>query len=145
MNTKQAKDFLVQEAAEQAVRENAPLSSIEKEMMYFTESDPASCPDPIGLNDRFEAEYEMYEYEAKIRGLLDRAHERIRGEGAEAVQNWDEALRTLKAGDHYVLVLGGWLNGGTKAKGPSRGFLWTLAVIGIVVLAAILAGLLTKL
>ena len=43
MNTKQAKDFLVEQATKQAALENLPLSDIEKKMMYFTESDPASC------------------------------------------------------------------------------------------------------
>jgi hypothetical protein len=39
MNTKQAKDFLVQQTSEQAALENASLSDFEKRMMYFTESD----------------------------------------------------------------------------------------------------------
>ncbi|MGA3294463.1 MAG: hypothetical protein ABSE45_10835 [Candidatus Acidiferrales bacterium] len=34
MNTKQAKDFLVQQTAEQASVENVPLSDLEKRMMY---------------------------------------------------------------------------------------------------------------
>ena len=59
MKTKQAKDFLVQQAAEQAARENVPLSDIEKRMMYFTESDATSCDNPLELNDEFEAQYDM--------------------------------------------------------------------------------------
>ena len=58
MKTKQAKDFLVQETSEQAAWENMPLSDIEKKMMYFTESDAASCDNPAELNDDFEAQYE---------------------------------------------------------------------------------------
>ena len=45
MNTKQAKDFFVAQAAEQAAEqaaiEGVPLADTEKRMMYFTESDPA--------------------------------------------------------------------------------------------------------
>ncbi len=63
MNTKQAKDFLVEQATEQAALEHLPLSDIEKRMMYFTESDPLSCPDPFALNDEFEAQYDSPEYE----------------------------------------------------------------------------------
>jgi hypothetical protein len=51
MDTKQAKDFLVAQVAEQAAIESVPLADLEKRMMYFTESDPASCPDPLTLND----------------------------------------------------------------------------------------------
>jgi len=49
MNNKQAKDFLVQQAAEQASLEAVPLSDLEKRMMYFTESDASSCEYPIEL------------------------------------------------------------------------------------------------
>ena len=52
MKTKQAKDFLVQQADEQAAQEGVPLSDIEK--MYFTESNTTSC-NPRELNDEFEA------------------------------------------------------------------------------------------
>jgi len=66
MRALEAKDFLVQQTAEQAALENVPLSDLEKRMMYFTETD--ECPeDPIALNDAFEAEYETDEYEAKVR------------------------------------------------------------------------------
>lgn len=49
MNTRQAKDFLADQAAQQAVLDHIPLSDLEKRMMYFTETDPASCAGPIGL------------------------------------------------------------------------------------------------
>jgi len=49
MKTKQAKDFLVQQTAEQAARESVPLSETEKKMMYFTESDATSCDNPVEL------------------------------------------------------------------------------------------------
>lgn len=39
MRVLEAKDFLVQQTAEQAALENAPLSDLEKRMMYFTEVD----------------------------------------------------------------------------------------------------------
>jgi len=52
MRVREAKDFLVQQTAEQAAFENVPLSSLEKRMMYFTET--GECPeDPIALNNAF--------------------------------------------------------------------------------------------
>jgi hypothetical protein len=61
LNSKQAKDFLVEQTVEQAALESVPLYDVEKRMMYFTESDPALCDDPIGLNYKFEAAHETKE------------------------------------------------------------------------------------
>ena len=47
MDTKQAKQFLVQQSAEQAALESVQLTDLEKRMMYFAESDSASCENPI--------------------------------------------------------------------------------------------------
>jgi len=105
MDTRQAKDFLVQQTAEQAMLDSVPFSDLEKRMMYFTESDPTSCPDPLELNDKFEKQYETEEYEAKVSQLLQHAYKRLKHEDPEALRNWNEAVRTLRKGDHYILVL----------------------------------------
>lgn len=105
MNTKQAKDFLVQQTAEQAALENVPLSDLEKRMMYFTETDPASCENPIDLNAEFEKQYDTEEYELKISRLLRHAFKRLKHEDPEKLRNWNEAIHTLRKGDHYILVL----------------------------------------
>ena len=60
MNVREAKDFMVNQAAKQAVIEAAPLSELEKRMMYFTESDD-SCENPVALNEEFEAQYSSEE------------------------------------------------------------------------------------
>ena len=104
MNAKQAKDFLVQQTTEQAALEDVPLSELEKRMMYFTESDD-SCENPVELNEEFEAKYDTTEYEAKISRLLHRARERLKEEDPERARNWDQSIRTLRKGDHYILVL----------------------------------------
>jgi hypothetical protein len=78
MKTKQAKDFLVQQTAEQAARESVPLSETEKKMMYFTESDATSCDNPVELNEEFEAQYDTGEYETKISRLLHHAYDRLK-------------------------------------------------------------------
>jgi len=105
VNAKEAKDFLVQQTAEQAALENVPLSDLEKGMMYFVENDPMSCSNPLELNSEFEAQYDTREYEAKIGGLLQRAHKRLKAEGTGKVRYWDDAIRTLCKGDHYLPVL----------------------------------------
>lgn len=117
MKSKQAKDFLVQQTAEQAALENVPLSDIEKEMMYFTESDAASCDNPIELNDRFEAQYDTPTYERKMWQLLHHAYDRLKAEDPSKKRNWDEAIRTLRRGDHYLLVLWDTTPRGERPKG----------------------------
>ena len=103
MRVLEAKDFLVQQTAEQAALENVPLSDLEKRMMYFTETD--ECPeDPIALNDAFEAEYDTDEYEAKISKLMHHAYLRIKKENPETLHRWKAAMRELSKGDHCILV-----------------------------------------
>ena len=102
--SRQAKDFLVQQASEQAALEGVQLSDLEKRMMYFTESD-SSCENPVALNEEFEAEYNTDEYETKVSELLRQAYGRLKKEDPEKVRNWDQSIRTLRKGDHYILVL----------------------------------------
>jgi hypothetical protein len=105
MNARQAKDFLVEQAVQQAALDHVPLSDIEKRMMYFTETDD-SCPeDFIDLNNAFEAECDTEAYEKKMTRLLADAHLRIKRDDPEKLRQWNEALRALKQGDHYILIL----------------------------------------
>ncbi|HEX3121446.1 MAG TPA: hypothetical protein VHP80_20265 [Candidatus Acidoferrum sp.] len=104
MRVKKAKDFLVQQTAEQAQREGVSLSDLEKRMMYFTESEDA-VENPIALNEEFEAQYDSAKYESKVAGLMGRAYNRLKEEASGSVQTWDEAIRELKKGDHYILVM----------------------------------------
>lgn len=95
----------MQQTAEQAALENVTLSDLEKRMMYFVENDPTSCSDPLELNDEFEAQYDTGEYEAKTRGLLGRAYKRLKKEDPTKVRHWDDAVQTLRGGDHYLPVM----------------------------------------
>ena len=127
MDTKQAKDFLADQAAQQAALDRNPLSDVERRMMYFTESDPASCDNPISLNDEFEEKYDAVEYEEKMSRLLSRAYKRLKDENAGARLQWDEAISTLEQGDHYILVL---LNDDSKlARQGLR--IWVVVAWGI--------------
>lgn len=101
-----AMDFLVEQTAVQAALDGVTLTDLEKRMMYFTE-EPDSAENPIVLNDEFEAEYEMATYEAKMSKLLHRAYARVKKENPETARTWNESVRILKRGDHYILVLWG--------------------------------------
>lgn len=103
MQVREAKDFLVQQTAEQALLEGIPLSDLEKRMMYFTESEDA-VEDPVVLNDEFEAKYSVDAYETKISALLRHAHSRLQTDQS-AIESWNASIRELERGDHYLLVL----------------------------------------
>ena len=113
-------DFLVQKTTEQAQLEGVPFSDLEKRMMYFTESDASSCDDPLALNEEFETQYETPKYEAKISQLLGNAYQRLKRDDPQGVRVWDEAIRCLRKGDHYILVMWG-------SKPVRHGFLKTVA------------------
>ena len=104
MNTREAKDFLVQQTAEQAALEHVPFSNLERRMMSFTES--GDCPeDPLTLNDAFEAEHDSDEYEVKIGKLMRHAYWRLKKENPGMARDWKQAIRQLSEEDHYILVL----------------------------------------
>ena len=106
MKVREAKDFLVQQVTEQASLEGIPLSDLEKRMMYFTEGKDA-VEDPATLNDEFEAQYDSLKYEKKISRLMRQAYKRLKKEKPESALMWDKAIRTLRQGDHYMLVMWG--------------------------------------
>ena len=149
MQVREAKDFLVQQTAEQAQLEGVPLSELEKRMMYFTESGYVP-EDPIALNEEFEAEYDTDEYEVKVHGLLRRAYARIKKENPAAVRQWKEAIRDLGKGDHYLLVLWGqsafWRRLPSEPRPPhdylkllGAGLLVTVLLVSVVFAANFLA------
>jgi hypothetical protein len=143
MQVREAKDFLVQRTAEQAQMDNMPFSDLEKRMMYFTENEEMS-EDPIKLNDEFEAEYDTDEYETKVSLLLHHAYARIKKENPKACNQWEEAIRTLSKGDHYLPVL--WeREPSQKLLSPSSWKLsspsfWKLLAIAILVLVILMIG-----
>lgn len=106
MRVLEAIDFLVQQTAEQATLEHVSLSDLEKRMMYFTEGKGAT-EDPVTLNDEFEAEYDTAKYEKKISRLMHHAYKRLRKQGSSSLRTWDDAIRRLKRGDHYLIVIWG--------------------------------------
>jgi hypothetical protein len=141
MRVREAKDFLVQETAKQATIEGVPLSELEKRMMYFTESGYVP-EDPIALNEEFEAKYDTEEYEAKVAKLLQHAYERAGKENDATRKQFDSAIKCLRRGDHYLLVM--WDSGAGSRSGSLVGFgshseILTGFGIGFLVLAAFYA------
>jgi hypothetical protein len=100
----QAKRFLVSRIAEQARRQNEPLSDLEEKMLYFSEGYP-TLPNMLEINDRFEKEVDCNDYEAKISRLASVAYDHDRKESPENISTWKAAKKLLSAEDHYIMVM----------------------------------------
>ncbi len=61
----------------------------------------------------------MPEYEAKISRLLHRAYHRLRKENDAARKNWDQPIRCLRRGDHYLPVMWDLTPPGERPQGDS--------------------------
>ena len=77
MDSKEAKDFLVEQTAKQSAIQGVTLSDLERRMMYFTESDDFGG-NPIEWNEEFESRYDTATYEVKISDLMRNAYKRIK-------------------------------------------------------------------
>jgi hypothetical protein len=100
----QAKRFFVDKIVAQAMREGRRLSENERWMLSFSESDPEFVVD-VARARALEAEIPDSEYEAKVAGLAERACATDIDADPEALASYQEALRVLSQGDHYILVM----------------------------------------
>jgi len=98
---KQGRAFLVERVAEQAVREQAPLSEIELKMLDFGEDDAGELD--MATSDAFDERYDKREYEAKITTLIKRAYAFDKEHGG--IGNWDAAIQAAKNQDFYLHVM----------------------------------------
>ena len=92
---REAKDYLAGRIAAEAKREQIPLSEIERNMLYFSETD-WTLPGMLEINSEFERDYDDNEYERKIAGLIRKVE--VRNEGDEQDQRtWDQAVEIGRA------------------------------------------------
>lgn len=101
---KEAKDFLAGKIAAEAEREGAPLSEIERKMLYVSETD-WTLPDMASVSIEFDRDYDQNEFEQKIAALARKIEERNQAENAEEDLAWRDALQKLSDGDNYLTVL----------------------------------------
>jgi hypothetical protein len=101
---REAKEYLVGRTVEEARREGVPLSEIETKMMYFSET-ASTLPDIWEVNEEFDRDYDQVEYEGKIAGLIRGLSDNARERDTTELANWNEAIRTLRNEDHYLLVM----------------------------------------
>jgi hypothetical protein len=100
----EALDFVASRIADEAQREGAPLSQVERKMLYFSET-AWTLPDIWDVNDEFVRKYQQDGYEKKISQLIKKAALRARNGGPEEYAGWSDALRRLREHDRYLLVM----------------------------------------
>ena len=101
---REAKDFLVSAIANEAANAGAPLTEVERKMLYFTESG-WMLPGMKEVSAQFDRDYDQDAYEKKIASIVARIQARFPGENEEEQMRWDGAVEKLSEGDHYLLVL----------------------------------------
>ena len=110
------------------------MSEVERKMLYFSET-AWTLPDILEVNNAFDREYDQTEYEQKIGGLVHNLCARTRANDREESEAWNEAVRTLRREDHYLLVL---IDAGEPSS-VSAGRLLRLVVIAVVIAGLVLA------
>ena len=109
-------------------------------MMYYAQGDSAREID-ADLNDEFHTQYDSQEYQAKISRLLHGRYTRLKTSNPELARRWDDCVRFLAKGDHYISVL--WESSTPKERQERQpGDAWKLLASSILVVAALFAWLL---
>ena len=99
-----AKEYLIERIIAKAKTEGVPLSEVERQMLYFTQTG-RNFPNMMEVNAEFKRDYDSDEYEQKIAELARQIDKRNKIVGAEQQSDWDDAVVKLSEGDHYLLVL----------------------------------------
>ena len=125
---RKAKEYLVGRIVAQAARDGIPLSDVERDMLYFSETG-WTLPNMMTISREFDQNYNQDEYEKKIGQIIRRIHEQSSGSD----DTWDEAVNRLRDEDHYLLVL---IDGASSERTEfSRWEIVKLILAGAVVLA----------
>lgn len=105
MNTQsEAKRFFATKVIDRARMEGLALSDAERQMLYWSESDPEFTIDPK-LVEQLASEMSDPEYEAKIAALLQNAFAADTAVDPRSPDIWQQARSVLKQGDHYILIM----------------------------------------
>lgn len=99
-----AKTFFVNKVIEQAEREGVPLSKAQRYMLSWSETDPSFVVD-MELSEQCEAEIPQPDYEKKVKGLIERMYKRDIETNKDLKATYKEAYKTLKQGDHFILIM----------------------------------------
>ncbi len=90
--------------AREAEASGSPLTEIERKMLHFSES-AWTLPDIAAVAEEFDREYDPAAYEAKIAKIIRQVRAKDRKNQPDEFAAWNEAVRTIRREDHYLLVM----------------------------------------
>ena len=96
-------EFIAPRIVEEAERESAPLTDLERKMLYVSAVDEST--DVTSTCEQFDPVYDQNQYEKKIARLIKKADRRLRAENREEYDRWRNAARLVAATDHYLSVM----------------------------------------
>src|SRR5690242_12684719 len=102
-STREARDFVVSAVVDEAQRGGAPLSELERKMLYV--SAPQMSQDEGDLCAEADCKSDQDSYEKKIAGLIRRADRRYRAQDAQEHGRWRSATQVVLQDDHYIGVM----------------------------------------
>jgi hypothetical protein len=111
-SARDAKEYLVRRIVAQAKQDGVPLSDVERDMLYFSETD-WTLPNMMAISQEFDQNYDQDEYESKIGELVQRIRNQDDG---NLDDSWDEAVHRLRDEDHYLSVL---IDGASRSSSNS--------------------------
>jgi hypothetical protein len=94
----QAKHFLIEQVLDQAGREGVSVSGLEQKMMHLSEGDP----DWVRLSEEYDAQPLATISAVKISILLHHTYDRLKKEDRKKSVAWEDAVRELQDGNHYL-------------------------------------------
>lgn len=130
-SAREAKEFLIAKIVEEAQREGAPLSEIERKELYFTESG-WTLPDIMEVNDEFDRTYDQGEYEKKIAKLVEHATDGLEETNPAVYQDWMDAIAVLQREDHFILIPIGLAGVGPSPIRSGSRNLGALKIVGLI-------------
>lgn len=100
-----AKKFFIDKVLLQAQKEHVILSEAERYMLSWTEDRGKDFSPNQDLTDKFEDEITQDAFEKKIAGLLCNAYVNDAQNDKQQKKTYQDALRALREGDHYIAVM----------------------------------------
>ena len=104
MQSTEAKAHLIRQILIQADRENIALSTVERQMLEFSEAENAP-PNWQELNAEFDRDYDQDEYEEKIASLIRNHLAGLKAINSPELVQWHQAVGALAEEDHYLQVM----------------------------------------
>lgn len=135
---REAKVFLACRITDEAERQGAPLSEIERKMLYWSSSG-WTIDDMPRVKRIFAEEYDRKHFEKRIRRLIRSLRARLKaGRDEHEYEGWSAALNVLKQArevdheDHYLFTL---IVGAPPEGEVTRLIVTALIVVGVMLVA----------